>query len=129
LWLGNLRANGHPNGGLWRQFQCTSYQGYVSEHHGTIFHDKQVAVELIVRVLAYLAEGVGIRATARVFEVDPNTVLHWMVEAAEHLRAFSCDFLCDVHVKGIHLRQDSAYSQLLCSTSRLRCRGRGKADM
>ena len=31
--------------------------------------------ELIVRVLACLAEGLGIRATARVFEVDPNTVL------------------------------------------------------
>ena len=24
LGLGNLRANGHPNGGPWRQFQCTS---------------------------------------------------------------------------------------------------------
>src|SRR6266699_2768847 len=31
-WLGlnNLRANGHPNGGLWRQFQCTSGEGYFS---------------------------------------------------------------------------------------------------
>ena len=28
-----------------------------------------------MRVLACLAEGLGIRATARVFEVDPNTVL------------------------------------------------------
>jgi hypothetical protein len=33
-------------------------------------------VELLVRVLARLAEGLGMRATARVFEVDPNTVLH-----------------------------------------------------
>jgi len=40
-----------------------------------------------------LAEGLGIRATARVFEVDPNTVLHWLVEAAEQLRAFSSYFL------------------------------------
>ena len=61
-------------------------------HHGTIFHGKQASVELIVRVLACLAEGLGIRATARVFEVDPNTVLHWLVEAAEHLRAFSALF-------------------------------------
>ena len=57
LGLGNLRANGHPNGGPWRQFQCTSCQGYFPEHHGTIFHGKQAAVELIVRVLACLAEG------------------------------------------------------------------------
>ena len=39
------------------------------------------------------------RATARVFEVEPNTVLHWFVEAAEQLRAFSCSFLCDLHVR------------------------------
>jgi len=89
-WLGlnNLRANGHPSGGPWRQFHCTSCNGYFPEHHGTIFHGKQAAVELIVRVLACLAEGLGIRATARVFEVDPNTVLQWLVEAAEQLRAF-----------------------------------------
>jgi hypothetical protein len=49
-------------------------------------------VELIVRVLACLAAGVGIRATARGFEVDANTVLHWLVEAAEQLRAFSAYF-------------------------------------
>jgi hypothetical protein len=47
------------------------------------------SVELIVRVIACLAEGLGIRGTARVFEVDPNTVLQWLVEAAEQLRAFS----------------------------------------
>ena len=75
LGLGNLRANGHPSGGPWRQFHCTACQGYFPEHHGTIFHGKQVAVERLVHVLACLAEGLGIRATARVFEVDPNTVL------------------------------------------------------
>ena len=44
-------------------------------------------MELIVPVLACLAEGLGIRATARVFEVAPTTVLQWLVEAAEQLRA------------------------------------------
>jgi hypothetical protein len=38
-----------------------------------------------VRVRACLAEGLGIRGTARVFEVDPDTVLAWLVEAAEAL--------------------------------------------
>jgi IS1 family transposase len=104
-WLGlnNLRANGHPSGGPWRQLQCTACDGYFPEHHGTIFHGKQAAVELIVRVLACLAEGLGIRATARVFEVDANTVLHWLVDAAEQLTAFSAYFLCDLHVKQLQL--------------------------
>jgi hypothetical protein len=56
-----------------------------------------------VRVLACLAAGLGIRATARVFAVDPNTVLHWLVEAAAQLRAFSAYFLCDVHVRQLQL--------------------------
>ena len=98
LGLGNLRANGHPSGGPWRQFQCTACNGYFLETHGTLLHGKRVAVELIVRVLACLAEGLGIRATARVFEVDPNTVLQWLVEAADQLEAFSRYCLCDVHV-------------------------------
>src|SRR5262245_41567691 len=111
-WLGmnNLRANGHPNGGLWRQFQCTACEGYFPEHHGTIFHGKQAAVELIVHVLACLAEGLGIRATARVFEVEANTVLQWLVAAAEQLRAFSAYFLCDLHVKQLQL--DELYAVL-----------------
>jgi IS1 family transposase len=111
-WLGlnNLRANGHPSGGPWRQFHCTSCDGYFPEHHGTIFHGKEAAVELIVRVLACLAEGLGIRATARVFEVDPNTVLHWLVEAAEQLRAFSAYFLCNLHLEQLQL--DELYAVL-----------------
>ena len=111
-WLGmnNLRANGHPNGGPWRQLQCTACEGYFPEHHGTLFHGKQVAVELIVHVLACLAEGLGIRATARVFEVAPNTVLQWLAEAAEHLRAFSAYFLCDLHLEQLQL--DELYAVL-----------------
>ena len=110
LDLGNLRANGHPSGGPWRQFHCTSCNGYFLETHGTIFHGKQATVELIVRVLACLAEGLGIRATARVFEVAPNTVLHWLVEAAEQLRAFSAYFLCDLHLEQLQL--DELYAVL-----------------
>jgi hypothetical protein len=67
-------------------------------------------VELIVRGLACLAEGLGIRATARVFEVDPNPVLQWLVEAAEQLEAFSQYFLCDVHVRQLQL--DELYAVL-----------------
>jgi IS1 family transposase len=110
LGLGNLRANGHPSGGPWRQLYCRSCQGYFLETHGTIFHGKRLSVELIVRVLACLAEGLGIRATARVFEVDANTVLQWLVEAAEQLQAFTRYFLCDVHVTQLQL--DELYAIL-----------------
>ena len=110
LGLGNLRANGHPSGGPWRQFHCTSCGGYFLETHGTLFHGKQAAVELIVRVLACLAEGLGIRATARVFEVAPHTVLQWLVEAAAQLRAFAAYFLCNLHLEQLQL--DELYAVL-----------------
>jgi hypothetical protein len=50
-----------------------------------------------------MVQGLGIRATARVFEIDPDTVLQWLVEAAEQLRAFSASLLCDVHVNQLQL--------------------------
>jgi transposase-like protein len=97
--LDNLQANGHPCGGSWRQFQCTACKGYFPVHHGTLFYGKRVPVEWLVHVLACLAEGLGMRATARVFEVAPNMVLGWLVEAAEQLKAFTSYFLRDVHVR------------------------------
>jgi hypothetical protein len=78
--------------------------------HGTIFYGKRVSVELIVRVIACLAEGLGIRGTARVFEVDANAVLGWLVEAAEQLRAFSQYFLRDLHLTQVQL--DELYAVL-----------------
>jgi IS1 family transposase len=80
------------------------------ETHGTLFHGKQAAVELIVRVGAGVAEGLGIRATARVFAVAPTTVLQWLGEAAEQLRAFAAYFLCDLHLEQLQL--DELYAVL-----------------
>src|SRR5215813_11518277 len=104
-WVGwgNLRANGHPSGGPWRQLLCVVCRCYFLETLGTLFHGKRASVEIIVRVIACLAEGLGIRGTARVCEVDPNTVLQWLVEAADHLKAFSQYFLHDVRVTQVQL--------------------------
>src|SRR3989449_189413 len=104
-WVGwgNLRANGHPSGGPWRQLLCVVCRCYFLETLGTLLHGKRASVDLIVRVIACLAEGLGIRGTARVFEVDPNTVLQWLVEAAEQLQAFSQHFLHDVRVRQVQL--------------------------
>jgi IS1 family transposase len=101
--LGNLSANGHPSGGPWRQLHCTACESYFLETHGTPWHGKRVAPEKLVWAVGALAEGLGIRAVARVFEVDPNTVLHWLVEVADHATAFSRYFLHDVRVTQVQL--------------------------
>jgi hypothetical protein len=105
LGLGNRRANGPPRGGPWRQWHCLGCNGDFLETHGTSFHGKQASVELSGRVLACLAEGLGIRATARGFEGAPNTVWHWLVAAAEQLRAFSAYFLGDLYVEQLQLEE------------------------
>jgi len=101
--LGNISANGHPSGGPWRQLHCTSCGGYFQETQGTPLHGKHVAPEKLVWGVGALAEGLGIRAVARVFEVDPNTVLAWLVEGAEHAAAFSQYVLHDVRVTQVQL--------------------------
>src|SRR3989441_9010620 len=101
--LGNLCANGHPSGGPWRQLHCTSCGGYFQETHGTPLHGKHVSPDLLVWAVGALAEGLGIRAVARVLEVAPNTVLAWLVEVADHAMAFSRYFLHDVRVAQVQL--------------------------
>jgi len=99
--LGNSSANGHPSGGRWWQLHCTAGESYCLETHSTPLHGKRVPTELLVWTVGALAEGLGIRAVARICEVDPHTVLQWLVEAADHLKAFSQYFLHDVHVTHI----------------------------
>jgi len=75
-------------------------------------HRKRVSSDMFVWAVGALVEGLGIRAVARVFEVDPNTVLQWLVAAADHLTAFSQYFLHDVRVTQVQL--DELYA-LLCA--------------
>jgi transposase-like protein len=91
-WIGcgNIRSHGHPAGQPWRQLPCVSCQGYCSETHGTLLHGKRASGELIVRVIACLAEGLGIRGTARVCEIDPNTVLGWLALQTFYVKPSIC---------------------------------------
>jgi hypothetical protein len=40
--LGNIRANGHPSGGPWRQLHCVACSNDFLETPGTLFHGKRV---------------------------------------------------------------------------------------
>jgi hypothetical protein len=44
------------------------------------------------------------------FEIDPNTVLQWLVEAAEQLQTFSAYFLHELHITQVQL--DELYAVL-----------------
>jgi hypothetical protein len=77
-WVGlnHIRANGHPGSGPWRQLPCVACNQYFQETHGTPLHGTHVPPEMWVWAVGALAEGLGIREIARVFEVDPNSPRH-----------------------------------------------------
>jgi len=100
---GNISSNGRPNGGAHRQLHCCVCRAYFTETKGTIFYRKQYPAERIARAIAALAEGVGIRAVGRIFEVEPETVLSWLVEAGYHLEAFNTYMTRHLEVKQVQL--------------------------
>jgi hypothetical protein len=104
-WVGldHIRAHGHPHGRRWRPLVGLGGHGYCLETVGTPLHAKQGNPDTLVWAMAARAEGLGLRAVARVFEADPNTVLGWLVEAAEHLETFSHDFLRELSVEPVQM--------------------------
>lgn len=103
LGLGNIRSNGHPHSSRWRQLECTVCHAYFMETVNTIFYRKRVPAELIWQVLTALAEGLGIRATARVFDLDPNTVEGWLRQAGQQMTAVSHYLIHDLHLTQVQV--------------------------
>jgi len=103
LGLGHITSNGHPSGGPWRQRHGTGCGGSCQETHGTPLPGTRVVPERLVWAVGALAAGLGIRAVARVCEVDPHTGLHWLVEVADPAAAFPQYFLHDVRVTPVQL--------------------------
>ena len=104
-WVGcgNIRSNGHPNGGRWRQLQCIVCNTYFMETRGTIFYRCNTPPDTIWQALKALAEGLDIQATARVFEVEPDTVQDWLNQAAKHMEAVSGYMLHDLNLTQVQV--------------------------
>jgi len=73
------------------------------ETTNTIFYGKKAAAETIWQALKTLAEGLDIRATARVFDLDPNTVERWLGQAAEHMEAVSAYLIHDLELTQVQV--------------------------
>ena len=88
-WLarGNICSNGHPNSSSWRQLKCIVCGTYFMETQGTIFYCSKVSPDTIIMALKIMSEGVGIRSTARILELDVNTVQEWLRKGSEHMEA------------------------------------------
>jgi hypothetical protein len=81
-----------------------------------MFHGKHSSPDLIVPVIAALAQGLGLRGTARVFEIDANTVLGWLAEAADPLKALSAYCLRELPIHQVSM--NSTRCSVRCETAR-----------
>ncbi len=110
-WLGcgNIRSNGHPSGGRWRQLECVWCGKFLCkckhlpETQGTVLYRNRVPAETVLLAIAALCEGVGIRKVARIYGVHPDEVLGWLVEASRHSEAVSRYLLHDLHVERVKM--------------------------
>ena len=77
---GNIVRYGKSRQGRQR-YQCRVCKKVFNERMGTLFYGKRTAVKDIVESLAMVAEGMGIRATARVKGIKHDTLSAWLREA------------------------------------------------
>jgi threonine synthase len=59
--------------------------------------------ETFYDVIACLAEGNGIRATARIKQVDKDTVVAWLDKASQHVEAVSRYLMVNLHFEEVQL--------------------------
>jgi hypothetical protein len=75
--LGNVRANGHPSGGRWRQLQCVACRSYFLETHSTPLHGTRIAPELGLSPKSALS---GAISAAGPVQMKENSSFSFMIE-------------------------------------------------
>jgi len=74
-----------------------------SETAGTPFFGLKTPVHTVCIALQELAEGLGIRAVARIHGVQPDTVLAWLKKAGQHCQALSEYMMRELQVTQVQL--------------------------
>jgi transposase-like protein len=93
---GNIVKYGKSPQGRQR-YQCGVCKKVFNERRGTLFYGKRTAVKDIVESLAMVAEGMGIRATARVKGIKHDTLSAWLREAGSQAQQVEEVLLQDYH--------------------------------
>ena len=86
-----------------RCIRCTTCGKHFSERANTAFFGLRCPEEKLTAIAEHLANGIGVRATARLCKVSLNTVLRFTQRAGKHAELFH-----DIKVRGIHPKQIQA---------------------
>jgi transposase-like protein len=82
-----------------------------SVRRGTPLFDLKADEETFYDVIACLAEGNGIRATARIKKVDKDTVAAWLGKASQHVEAVSRYLMVNLHFEAVQLDEFWSFVQ------------------
>ncbi len=85
------------------RFQCKVCGGVVSASTGTAYAGVRTDLAIYRRGAKALAEGVSIRATGRLVEVDKDTVNHWLPTLGHHSQRVMNYFFRDLHLSECQL--------------------------
>lgn len=81
---GRLVKNGSTRGQ--KQARCQSCGGSVALKSATAYYDLNIEPTIFETAIRALAEGNSIRSTARIVEVDKDTICDWLNRVAHHCR-------------------------------------------
>jgi LacI family transcriptional regulator len=84
---GNLSVCGHFGKANHRLLYCNACQARFSEFKGTPLFNAKLPHEKVLAILQHLAEGCGVRQTARLVGVNKDTVTRLALVAGEHAKA------------------------------------------
>jgi LacI family transcriptional regulator len=82
--LGNLTVPMRYGSPPRRVLRCKTCKARFSERKGTPLFDAQLPEDKAVAILQHIAEGVGVRKTARLLGVNKNTVIRYCLRAGAH---------------------------------------------
>lgn len=83
--------------------ECKVCRRAFSARRGTPLFDLKADEETFYDVIACLAEGNGIRATARIKKVDKDTVTSWLNKASKHVGTVSRYLMVHLHFEAVQL--------------------------
>lgn len=96
FFQGPLVKNGRSHGQ--RQARCGTCGTPVAIRYGTAYLNLHADPGIFERAVRALAEGNSIRATARMVQVDTDTMCAWLDRAAQHCRLVMLYLWRDLHV-------------------------------
>jgi hypothetical protein len=82
-----------------QRLYCTTCLHTFSADKGTFFETLRKEHQELVDVLAALGERNSLRALERLKRHSPNTILHWLDLAGQHLAMVSAELIHDVHLR------------------------------